>query len=331
MVEALRPVSLLHHFGRTYRDVWRRYDRAGDAHRKRGETWPRYTFAPADLGASVLANDPPSPIPGPGPILDALAAWRPTQGIYRFHPTLLEALWETPVTGELPVELLRQLPEWCVYVETPGRSVGEGKPIHGFFAQLVHRPELERDDLLLGLDFDSPLEFMVDVETIPLVGTLEESLRLGETERVNRVPDWYVDRLVAASRPIASLVSLLLYLCSLEAELRDALGKKERPTKPVPKRRKRKGTLSRLPAAKEATVWETAFGLGHRLEEAAAVADGSEPVGRTVRPHVRRAHWHSYWTGPRDGKRTRTLRWISPLLVKAQAAGGPTVRRVGPT
>ena len=49
----------------------------------------------------------------------ALAAWRVTQGIYRFDPTTFDALWETPVTGDIPTEVLFHLPEWCVYIPTP--------------------------------------------------------------------------------------------------------------------------------------------------------------------------------------------------------------------
>lgn len=52
-------------------------------------------------------------------ILGALAAWRMTQSIYRFDPNVFAAVWETPIEGDLPVDMLYRLPEWCVYVETP--------------------------------------------------------------------------------------------------------------------------------------------------------------------------------------------------------------------
>jgi hypothetical protein len=57
---------------------------------------PAYSYAPAGIGAALLDGKltaEPGARGWPG-TLDALAAWRPTQGIYRFHPTLLEALWE---------------------------------------------------------------------------------------------------------------------------------------------------------------------------------------------------------------------------------------------
>ena len=43
-------------------------------------------------------------------------------------------------------------------------------------------------------------------------------------------------------------------------------------------------------------------------------------TGRTrPRAHVRRAHWHGFWTGPRDPERAEErrfdLRWLPPIPV----------------
>ena len=56
------------------------------------------------------------------------------------------------------------------------------------------------------------------------------------------------------------------------------------------------------------------------------------PTGRTVRPHLRRAHWHLYWTG--EGSRhdparaIPVLRWLPPIPVKLDEAPEPIVRPV---
>jgi len=66
-------------------------------------------------------------------------------------------------------------------------------------------------------------------------------------------------------------------------------------------------------------------------------ATNDETVGhrRSPVPHVRRAHWHLYWTGPRQGERTPVLRWIPPVVVAASNVDDvvvPTVRPVrGPS
>lgn len=52
-------------------------------------------------------------------------------------------------------------------------------------------------------------------------------------------------------------------------------------------------------------------------------------TGRTVRPHVRRAHWHHYWVG--EGQTRLEVRWIEPTFVLPEGKREvpvATVRRV---
>ncbi|WP_322071936.1 hypothetical protein [Paraburkholderia bannensis] len=46
-----------------------------------------------------------------------------TQGIYRIDPADYPALIATVLTGEIPAEILMCMPEWCIYVETPGLTI----------------------------------------------------------------------------------------------------------------------------------------------------------------------------------------------------------------
>ena len=50
-------------------------------------------------------------------------------------------------------------------------------------------------------------------------------------------------------------------------------------------------------------------------------AEGGTHAG--PRPHVRRAHWHSYWTGPQAQLEWRKviLKWLSPILVNVEDVG----------
>lgn len=49
-----------------------------------------------------------------------LGTWRYSKGIYSPHPALLHALTDTPISDSLPVDIFLRLPEWCIYVKTPG-------------------------------------------------------------------------------------------------------------------------------------------------------------------------------------------------------------------
>ncbi|WP_295430181.1 hypothetical protein [uncultured Thiodictyon sp.] len=52
-----------------------------------------------------------------------------------FDPTVAAAVAGTPLAGDLPNDLRYRLPEWCVSIETPGRT-WEGRTLHGFWVHL---------------------------------------------------------------------------------------------------------------------------------------------------------------------------------------------------
>ncbi len=48
---------------------------------------------------------------------------------------------------------------------------------------------------------------------------------------------------------------------------------------------------------------------------------GGSGEGRTMRPHVRRAHWHTFLTGPRSGEQTPILKWLPPIPINVDNPG----------
>lgn len=123
---------------------------------------------------------------------------------------------------------------------------------------------------------------------------------------------------------LAPLLSTTLYLCAANAEISAADGSERRPENPTPKRTKKHG--ERLFAAQKVREWDVAFRIGAALRRARADAEAS-PAGsgagderRRVRAHYRRAHWHTYWTGPRSGEQTPVLKWLPPIPVNVDYA-----------
>ncbi|MGA8833974.1 MAG: hypothetical protein ACLQT6_05415 [Desulfomonilaceae bacterium] len=47
-----------------------------------------------------------------------------------------KTVWETPVKGDLPVEILFRLPLWCVYSEVPEGITLGGTLLFSFFVHL---------------------------------------------------------------------------------------------------------------------------------------------------------------------------------------------------
>jgi len=64
-----------------------------------------------------------------------------------------------------------------------------------------------------------------------------------------------------------------------------------------------------------ATVTEVGFRIGSSLREYGRSVSRGDGSGATVRPHVRRAHWHRFWTGPMGGDRKLVTKWLHPCLV----------------
>lgn len=125
---------------------------------------------------------------------------------------------------------------------------------------------------------------------------------------------------------VTGVISLLLYLCSEKPDLgRDVLV----PVKPEPVKTK-KG-LRWFPPDR-VTTWDVGMRLGSTLRHAYAQADAKEDGGGThgsPRPHIRRAHWHTFLTGPRTDP-LRVLRWLPPIAVNVENVGDlvPTVHPV---
>src|SRR5690606_32262905 len=275
-------------------------------------SWPAWCHAPIAAGVAAVTGGATSPRLTPDLARDAaavtaLAAWRQTKGVYRFDQDLLEALWSTPVTGDLPSQVLHRLPEWCVYVPLD-RPVAQER-LYGVWAHLEHDANDGSQELRLL--------FAAGDELWPVPIALGGSLRAGIDAVVSSallrlqrpLADRQVDEATRALREAAEpVVSLLLWLCSEQPEITGD----GRPENPRPVKTKRGART--FPAAGPRT-WEVGARVGAALRaarDAAKRAEG-EATGRRVRPHVRRAHWHTYLTGPRSSEQTPVFRWLNPI------------------
>lgn len=291
-----------------------------------GYAWPSYCFIPIafwDWAAERLLGEK-----GKGESIDfatrlgCVATWRYTQSIYRFDKTLADAVYDTPLEGVIPLEVLFRLPEWSVYVELPEGMEFEKKPLYGFWAMLDHNPVNHDRTLLLLLDKEGDLApFFLELTEN---STIEEIMYRVEELAPGANP-------FAKASAVASLLSAwkiclppLLYLCSEKPDLIDRKEPDWLPHPPKPK--KVKGGFRLFPA-KRTRIVEVGSVLGETLRKAESEHYQTETGGtRTVKSHLRRAHWHSFWTGPRKdpkpGDQKLVLRWLSPILVHGRSDDG---------
>ncbi len=256
-------------------------------------------------------------------IIGALAAWRMGQQIIRYDGSLYNSLVETPITGDLPAELLYRLPAWCLYIETPGLS-WMGRQLHGFFVHLDW-DKRGHNELRFLLDTvettDALFDFRYGLIPNPLIlgnGTLADALervvafgklnaeKAGIELELSSTVDQMAESLSTALSP---LISLTLYLCSDSPDW-----DLEPPRNPTPVKTKR--GLRTFPVA-QPRIWDVGVRIGAALRKAVAsprMEEVAEAEHASPRAHIRRAHWHTYLTG--TGRSKRVLKWLHPMLVK---------------
>ena len=173
--------------------------------------------------------------------------WRCSKGVYRFAPEIYQALISQPLTGDLPMECLHHLPEWAVYIETPGLCYGR-HPMDGFIAHLDYNLFSRGVDLQFAIfrkGIDQP-----KMIALPLgEGTLVDAM-----DRVDQVDEMFAGSLsnvrYVGSRDeyretFSAMIQLLLYICSDEPDM---------PEIEQPQKRKRLSRGVRIP--EEPRVWD---------------------------------------------------------------------------
>jgi hypothetical protein len=307
------PVDLMRVMSEKYPNAWQDY--AKFRARKGSpdfDDWPSWCWVPLHAAYAIVSGGSskvPDELLDDIPILGAVATWRQTQGIYRIDIDLAEELLEAPISGPIPSEVLFRLPEWCVYVE-----LGEE---FSFFANLdwdVGQQHAELAVVLLGNG--KPVHLVAHLYP---KATIEEMVIGTEREIEDRGLGVLTDAVKSARgyvvNALRSVVSILLYLCSEQPDIIDHAGKRRKPGPPPPVST---ATGPKFFPPANPTQWDVGYKVGAVLRshrEAESIR--GEGTHASPRPHVRRAHWHSYWTGPRDDpkKQAIVLKWIHPLLV----------------
>ena len=254
-----------------------------------------------------------------GALIHALGLWRLTKGAYLLDPDLAREVAATPV-GRLPVALLFRLPEPAPLVLLP-QGLPAWPELSGFHAHLEWDPggrpgvephlELRFLAYLKGERGYHPATLVLDLDAPDLeeavAKTLSRSVREGRGAAAQALLEARPLLEREYGRILAQLLSLTLYLCQEEPDLG---GARPRPPAPVRVRKGRVLVEPPLEALLVPTGWR--WGKALRLAREAREKREGGPTGRAVAPHVRRAHWHLYWTG--EGARKDPSRAVPRLV-----------------
>jgi len=295
-----------------------------------GWVWADWSYLPYPLALSVLGDRRLATMTLEDQVsfagcLSALAAWRAGRIAVRFDPELAEAVMATPLSTDLPVELLQRIPAWGVYLELPW--LGGDWGVFVFLSPASARApgggsagqESAPDELWMV--FAQGKE--ITIAALWLTGgSLPQAVASMEAGGFT-TPALRASLSTGFGRPyeevLAGVVGLLLYLCTADADMTRIS---------VP-------TIGAAHQGSDVRVVSAGYRIGAALRAhrtaGGPIATAAAGTGASPAAHLRRAHWHSYWVGPRSEPDQRHLevRWLSPVLVNAERLDGTvTVRSV---
>ena len=314
------PNQFLNFFSAKVPGVWKTVDYYRYMRGKLEEDWDQCVFMPTSGWDLVMEKlIPKSPVEAKAfaaKNLQVIGAWRPTQDILRFDDDFYNMLTKTPVTGKLPVEIIRRIPAWALYFETRNLVV-EGGSYDGFFAGLDQSND--RAQLILRLHFVAMEKMRILSFILPLGDwSVEEAVaRTNEQQRsamkrLNMEMTGEYTRV--ADQGLHAALNLLLYVCSYGLDENRAYDFGSGIRYPQPVRIKRDNW--RLFPPPKPVIHKLGNEIGEEARKYNERTCAPRPHG-SPRPHIRRAHWHGYWRGPLNDQDNRkfSLKWLPPFMV----------------
>lgn len=282
--------------------------------------------------------------------LQAVAAWRTTKLHYVVDADLWDELSQTPMKGTPPSQVFEYLPAKSFFISRKGGLLRKGDAalhrrdgdasVHGYFVYVLpgsifltpvtSTTITGRLALRLGSEsIEDALDRVVQEMKESSLNVIRAHPNGTEFERQKAVAD-LLARWPKEEESIRSewhgVLSNILYLCT---EQPDVEGKSLPCVKMT-----RLGSRVRFSVPTAETVVGVGVRLGSVFRKAANERAESDAGGfcKPVMPHIRRAHWHTYWTGKKGEKRPE-VKWLSPILVNAKSANdlAETVHRVADT
>lgn len=277
-----------------------------------------------------MQNDPDMLIPED---VALWSRWRTCRHVYRFDKNLSDELVETPISMDMPTGSLGMLPYPIVFVEARTRSVdGMGKPRDtlGFFvwvdkgmAEGATSYDDSVDALYVKILYEDGLSGSMQVNLdLPTIGECVEETMREDLSQIRRLEAAGAS-VTATEKPeettrvlYGTVLNHLLYVVADNSDQEVVY---------------RPSGNSRRKSKCQSVVHDVGSRAGRAIGAARVRYVGGRSVGTgTKRPHVRAAHWHHYWTGPRSelSKRKLIVKWVMPTFVNGGHDGATVTHDV---
>lgn len=245
--------------------------------------------------------------------LTTLIQWRLTRGLYEFDPELIEGFSESDLSN-LPIELLRRMPEYAPYIVL--RGTWQGQKLNGAWVNYCVPQRADKSpqlDVILHFGSDEVAKLTLDLTSTNLDECINDTLGNVASKLKNVEGRTQILLSDAKSDDIRLMALLLPYVFYLCAEEPDITGVVKKPQSVQKRRYKYMFTPPQTD-----NMLQVGFRLGGKIRmwrqnwenERQSHPSG---LGLPKAPHIRKAHWHLYWTG--TGRTIPRLKWIPALPV----------------
>lgn len=276
--------------------------------------------------------------------------WSRSKVVYAMDDLLLGYLSEAS-SSSIPTQILRQLPHPDPFVLLPKPDLNDPQtyyyrtrinvPVGAFVfgrynqaQQLISTTDAKREDLGLMFvgfrDTDHGPDLITLRCTIPLQGPtfrVEDavSATIAKFRFNEHLPEHDPAKLEDWLRTyVGQAFNSLLYVCTEQPDIevyQPRVGRHGKPVKRQARRRLRPGDID--------TIIKLGFRMGPALHQARTqwersqtTQPGSAAGERRVRPHQKKGHYRTYWTGP--GRELPILKYIAPFWVNEDLLGEAT-------
>lgn len=240
----------------------------------------------------------------------AAYAWNKGKNIFKFDSTLSDELRDMQL-DRVPTDVLGYLPDWCPYLDFSDNPISE---FTGAFA--FHQKVEDADEKVLTLVFTYNDPNIIGDVVCLLLGnyTIQESV-VGFLTATSEERETTIEVTTA-------VLNHLIYLCSTE---KDVVNHNPYEHKKI------SGFSSQI--SPKVNQWDVGFRVGSIIRKYIAKENSKEITGNIKelnsddeqasaslrnrpRPHVRRAHWHHFWTKS-VGARVLIVKWLPPTFINS--------------
>ena len=228
--------------------------------------------------------------------ISMMHAWGYGKGVYDIDTTIGDSVIESSIDS-IPQEILERMPYDCLFIPYKVNDC-----VGVFFHRIVVGSQVGFGFLMVksGWPFRSATEpdFTAGVVDLDITTNIDS---IFANKSASQVSDPATFR---------AYLNLLLLLCCKNV---DIVGRTT--SRPGPSFDKRTGSPL---VTSDVRHWDVGSRQGAALRASYASQTQTEQIAGHASPraHVRRAHWHHFWTGPKDSvDRKLALNWVAPVLV----------------